>query len=257
MDDAYFQRIDHHRFRATARTSGAWAEAEQHIAPMIGLIVHEVERAIGDDGKVLGRLSVDILGVIAVDEFVLVVEPMRAGRTIALTEARVMQAGRTIAVARAWRLSPFDSQDVAGGDADALPGPDDLPPWDISSVWPGGYIGSLEVRRAADSPPGRAVAWVRTPIDLVADEPASELARWIGLVDTANGLSVRAAPTEWLFPNVDLTTHLHRIPCGPWVGFDTTVTFGASGLGLTSTVLHDLDGPVGHAAQQLTIRPAR
>jgi hypothetical protein len=36
---------------------------------------------------------------------------------------------------------------------------------------------------------------------------------------------------------------------------DTTVTFGPTGQGLTSTVLYDVDGPVGHALQMLTVRP--
>jgi hypothetical protein len=58
-----------------------------------------------------------------------------------------------------------------------------------------------------------------------------------------------------MYPNVDLTVHLHRQPEGPWTGLDTTVTFGPTGQGLTSTVLHDLNGPVGHAQQILTVRP--
>jgi hypothetical protein len=33
------------------------------------------------------------------------------------------------------------------------------------------------------------------------------------------------------------------------------VSFGAVGLGLTSTVLHDEQGPVGTMAQLLTVRP--
>ena len=48
--------------------------------------------------------------------------------------------------------------------------------------------------------------------------------------------------------------HLWRAPRGEWVGFDTTQTWGPTGLGLTSTVLHDLDGPVGMAQQSLTLR---
>ena len=65
-------------------------------------------------------------------------------------------------------------------------------------------------------------------------------------------------PTEtWLFPNVDLTLHLHRQPVAGPVGLDTTVVFGADGLGLTETVLHDGTGPVGRAAQVLTVRPRR
>ena len=44
---------------------------------------------------------------------------------------------------------------------------------------------------------------------------------------------------------------------GGWVGFDTQVAFGPTGLGLTSSVLHDIEGPVGRAQQMLTVRPFR
>ncbi|CAM5645040.1 hypothetical protein STENM36S_06164 [Streptomyces tendae] len=86
-------------------------------------------------------------------------------------------------------------------------------------------------------------------------ENASPLASYVALVDTANGIAVRQSPREWMFPNVDLTLHLHRAPRGRWTGLDTTVVFGPTGQGVTSTVLHDLDGPVGHAQQLLTVRP--
>ncbi len=58
-----------------------------------------------------------------------------------------------------------------------------------------------------------------------------------------------------MFPNVDLTVHLHRQPAGPWVGLDTSVVFGPDGCGLTTTVLHDRTGAVGRAEQLLTVRP--
>ena len=35
----------------------------------------------------------------------------------------------------------------------------------------------------------------------------------------------------------------------------TTVVFGPDGAGLTTTVLHDLTGPVGRAGRLLTVRP--
>jgi hypothetical protein len=34
------------------------------------------------------------------------------------------------------------------------------------------------------------------------------------------------------------------------------VSFGPAGLGVTSSRLHDLEGPVGTLAQALTVRPA-
>ena len=58
-----------------------------------------------------------------------------------------------------------------------------------------------------------------------------------------------------MFPNVDLTIHLFREPVRGWVGFDTKVTMGTTGMGLTSTTLHDELGPVGRAEQILTVRP--
>ena len=70
-------------------------------------------------------------------------------------------------------------------------------------------------------------------------------------------MTVRADPREVLFPNIDLTAHLFRRPEGAWAGFDITVTFGADGIGLTSSVLHDVTGPLGTQAQLLTLRPRR
>lgn len=251
---AYFIRTEA-GFRATGHTAGAWSTSEQHISPMTGLVAHEIERVFGDDGLVLGRLSLDILGTIEVDDFSVEVEEVRPGRTISLVEARVERRGRTVALARAWRLVAGDTTEVRGGEHGHLPAPHDLPTWEMGGVWPGGYIASLDVRRAAEARPGRTTAWVRSTVDLLAGEPTSELARWLALVDTANGICVRQDPDEWLFPNVDLTIHLHRVPSGPWVGFDTRVVFGPGGLGLTETVLHDLQGAVGRASQVLTVRP--
>ena len=62
-------------------------------------------------------------------------------------------------------------------------------------------------------------------------------------------------PQEWLFPNVDLTLHLHRQPTGEWVGLDTQVSWGPTGIGQSSSAVHDLHGPVGTVEQSLTLRP--
>jgi hypothetical protein len=58
------------------------------------------------------------------------------------------------------------------------------------------------------------------------------------------------------FPNLDLTAHLFEEPHGDWLGFDTSVSFGRNGFGLTSSVIHDEHGPVGTMAQMLTVRPS-
>ncbi|MGW6271820.1 thioesterase family protein [Streptomyces sp. NPDC055060] len=257
---SYYEPIDEHRYKPTAHAGGAWDVDEQHFSPLGGLIVHAIDRHLAarpGNGLILSRISFDILGRLALDECEIRVETIRPGRTIELLEAAVLMAGRPVVRARAWLLASVDTSAVAGGGADRLTHPDELDPWDMASVWPGGYIASVDVRPLGPPRPGRTTAWISTSLDLVAGQTASPLASFVALVDTANGIAVRQAPAEWMFPNVDLTLHLHRTPQGRWTGLDTTVAFGPTGQGITSTVLHDVTGPVGHAQQILTVRPMK
>lgn len=254
---SYYEPIDAHLYKPTVHAGAAWDPDEQHFSPLAGLMVHAIDSHLAarpDNGLTLSRISFDILGRLALDECEIWVETLRPGRTIELVEAVALIADRPVVRARAWLLSSSDTTAVAGGHADALTPPDSLKPWPMTSVWPGGYIASLDVRPLAPPRPGRTTAWISTDLDLVAGQPAGPLASYIALVDTANGIAVRQPPTAWMFPNVDLTIHLHRQPEGPWTGLDTSVTFGPTGQGVTSTVLHDLTGPVGHAEQILTLR---
>jgi hypothetical protein len=151
-------------------------------------------------------------------------------------------------------MEPRDTRDVAGTTHERIPGPDELEPWDPTTVWPGGFIATVDVRRRPVEP-GRATYWVRTVQPLLEGEAVSRFAAVVGLLDVANGMAVRAAPEKILFPNVDLTAHFFEQPEGGWLGLDTQVSFGASGVGLTSTVLHDEQGPIGTSSQCLTVRP--
>lgn len=254
---AYFERTGESTFRATEHVSGAWVEEEQHIAPALGLLAHAVERdrdARRDDGLVLARLSYDILGTVPVAEVGVEVRVLRPGRTIELVEATMAHGGRDAVRLRAWLMRPGDTTGIAGTGLPGIAAPEAMEPWDPTTVWPGGFIASVEVRRDQKEP-GRAAYWVRTGQDLVADEEVSRTAAFAGLLDISNGMTVRADPREVAFPNIDLTAHLFAQPRGEWVGFDTTVTFGESGVGLTHSVVHDRGGPVGTHAQVLTVRP--
>ncbi|SDX19592.1 Thioesterase-like superfamily protein [Saccharopolyspora shandongensis] len=253
---SYFERLDAHRFKPTTHASGAWRNDEQHFSPLGGLLVHAIERArAGRPDLLISRISFDILGKIALDEFEIQVETTRPGRTIELVEATAIIAGRPVVRARAWFLAELDTGAAAGGEPDPLPAPESLASWPMNSLWPGGFIASLDTRPVGTPRPGRNTAWVSTRTDLVAGEPVSPVASYVALVDTANGIAVRQEPTKWMFPNVDLSIHLYRQPEGRWTGLDTTVVFGGRGQGLTSSVLHDTRGPIGTAQQSLTVRP--
>lgn len=255
---SYFERVGASAFRATARTSGAWNTSEQHIAPALGLLTHLVELdrdARRSDGLAIGRLSFDILGTVAIDVVEIDVRVLRPGRTVELVEATMRHGGRVAVVLRAWMLQRQDTAAITTPPAERLERPDEMPSWSPSTVWPGGFIASVDARRVQDRP-GRARYWVRTAVPLLDGEPTSALAAAAGLFDIANGMTVPVSPQRAAFPNIDLTAHLHRAPSGRWLGFDTTVTVGSGGLGLTASTLYDGDGPFGTMSQCLTVRPA-
>ncbi|WP_194860765.1 thioesterase family protein [Dietzia sp. SYD-A1] len=254
---AYFERLGGQRFRPTSHTTGAWDPAVQHIGPSFGLLVHEVERDLRrrrDDPMVLSRLTYEILGTVPMHPVAVDVQVIRPGRTIELVEASYGLEDRVGVRLRAWFQQPRDTTGLQGAGFDPIPGPSAMEQWDPTSVWQGGYLASADVRRDSVGP-GRARYWVRTGVPLVAGEPVGALAGAATLFDIANGMAIRADPSDVQFPNIDLTAHLLREPRGDWVGFDTRVGFGPGGLGLTASVLHDESGPMGTLAQTLTVRP--
>ncbi|RFA09202.1 thioesterase [Subtercola boreus] len=258
---AYFEPLGDDRYRPTAEAEGAWNPGEIHFSPLGGLVVHAIdkhraERAPGGpDTKLLGRISFDILGFLADDVCTVSVRTTRPGRTIELVEATVVIGDRPAVLARAWFIGASDTAIVRGGEPDPIPSPETVEPQTLSHTWSGGFVASLDVREVAPRSPGRGTVWLNTDAQLVEGEQVSPAASFIALVDTANGIAAREPGSAWMFPNVDLTVHLFRQPQGSWVGLDTSVVFGASGLGLTSSVLHDAHGAVGRAEQLLTVRP--
>lgn len=252
----FFERLGPSRFLASEHVGGAWNTSEQHIAPALGLLAHAIEAdhlARREEPLKIARISYDILGTLPIDAVDIEVSVMRPGRTIELVEARLSHAGRNAVIARAWLLQAFDTSTIAGTSLPAIPPPETMEEWRPETIWPGGFVRAVEVRRSFLQT-GRAISWVRTDAALIAGEPASPTARALGIVDIANGLAPRVEIGEAAFPNVDLTVHLFRELQGAWLGLDTTVSFGPNGVGLTHSAIHDEGGPVGTVAQILTIR---
>ncbi len=264
MSDSYYERVNGSeepagaasRFVSTIHTQGAWQETEQHMAAASGVIAHELLRHEPREDMRLGRISFEILGMISRGEFTIEVETVRPGRTIELLEATMTANGRPCIVARAWRLKHTDTTAVEHHADRPMPGPEHTEPARAMDLWPGGFIRSLEIRAVEEPSPGSGRCWIRNPYSTVHGEPSYDLARLIGMVDTANGIAPVVEPGgDYTFPNVDLQIHFYREPTGQWLGLETVVNAGGEGVGLTSSVLHDENGPFGRAQQLLTLRP--
>ncbi|MEO7147855.1 MAG: thioesterase family protein [Terrimesophilobacter sp.] len=254
--EPYYRDLGDGHFAATTHTQGAWNPHEQHMGPVSGILAHCLDGFQPRPELRMARISYDILGLIPDGEFEITTTVLRPGRTIELLQAELISGGRTAVRATAWRLQRSDTSAVAGVEDEPMSGLPDSVHHVSLDEWPGGYIRSIEVRTLPGHAPGRGRAWIRPLHPLVAPGPFSDLARLVGVADTSNGIATRVAPGPggYAFPNVDLQLHLYREPHGEWLGLQNSVTFGADGIGLTSTVMCDLTGPFGRAEQILTLR---
>lgn len=243
-------------YRPTINTQGAWNENEQHMASATGVICTELEKFHPKPHLRIGRISLDILGMIYLDDFSITTKIIRPGRTIELLESVFKAKGRTCIVARTWRMVTEDTSEVAGLEDTPMPAPETLPNWQGMSVWDGGYIRSVAKHiKEVERRPGKGKVWLTNDLDMVKGQETSSFVKLMGMVDTMNGVVVRQEnPFKYMFPNVDLQIHLYRLPMGNHLGLEVEQQYGKDGIGLTSAVLHDMEGPFGRAEQILTIR---
>lgn len=257
VGDFYYQPLGNGRYRSTVHAQGAWNPHEQHMAPATGILVYEMEKFQPREDMRMARISLDIHGIIHAGDFEVKTRMIRPGRTIELIEAEMISQNRTCVVARGWRLKTSDSTAVAALEDASVTHPEDLVPFEGMTPWPGGYIRGLEFRGANGHRPGKGIVWMRNHFDMVEGFKTADFVRLMGMVDTANGVAPRVAPGpgSWMFPNVDLQIHMYRAPLGEWLGIEAQQTYGTDGIGLTSAVLHDTQGPFGRTEQILTVRP--
>ena len=242
-------------FRSQIHAQGAWNPHEQHMAPATGVLCHELEQFQVRHDMRLGRISLDIYGLISFGEFSITTRVIRPGKTIELIEAEMKAEGKTCIVARAWRMQTQDTSTISGIEDHAIGVPEQCEIWEEMKKWPGGFIQSTTTRANQEHRHGKGIVWITTELEMVYGQSTSDFTRLMGMVDTANGVVSRIDPSKgWAYPNLDLQIHLLRYPQGKWLGIEAVQQFGEDGIGLTSAVLHDIHGPFGRSEQILTLR---
>jgi len=73
--------------------------------------------------------------------------------------------------------------------------------------------------------------------------------------DFGAGLSSVLPREHYVFMNVDLTMYVEREPVGEWFCLDSQTRISAPGIGVTESVLFDVNGRVGRATQALLVAP--
>lgn len=276
---AFYEPVGRQRFTSSELTRGPWDAESQHAGPPAALLARALEGCPGIGGSVadrlVGRITFEILKPVPIAPLEVAAEVVRPGRRVDLVEATLRSDdGEELVAARAWRVRAGEVE-LPGGLAGAEPdsparkqrGPAGAegPPVPPDRLEPGaaffptghdvGYHVGMEYRFAAGGflERGPAVCWMRMRGPLVAGEEPSPLQRVLMAADSGNGISSTLDFRRYLFINVDLTVHLHRMPTGEWVCLDSLTIPEPTGLGMSDTLLHDERGPIGRACQTLLI----
>ena len=273
MADAFFER-DGDLYVPSELTRGPWDPGSQHAGPPTALMGREVERLEADAPRQVGRITFEILRPVPIAPLRVAASVVRPGRSVEMSEATLSdEDGEVLVRATAWRLRV---EDVAippaltseGGRDVALPGastlrPGHVPPPPAESAerdffdtgQPVGYHTAMDYRFASGAflEPGPATVWMRMRQPLVAGEEPTPLQRVLVAADSGNGVSATLDWSKFLFINVDLTVHLHRMPAGEWVCLDAITIPEPTGIGIADTALYDERGPIGRAAQTLLV----
>ena len=265
---------DGDEYVATELTRGPWDPDSQHAGPPAALIGRAIERLPAEREMQVGRITFEILRPVPIVPLRVEASVVRPGRSVELSEATLTAGGEPLIRAAAWRLRGGEVDLPAGlsgadgaGDARAAaatrrpgfapPGPEQGDEREFFRTGQSiGYHTAMDYRfvTGAFLEPGPATVWMRMRNPLVAGEEPSPLQRVLAAADTGNGVSATLDWSRFLFINVDLTVHLHRLPAGEWVCLDAITIPERTGLGIADTALYDRRGPIGRAVQTLLVR---
>ncbi|NGY60879.1 thioesterase family protein [Lentzea sp. NEAU-D13] len=253
MMSAFYLPLGDDTFRSTTHTVGPWGPDSQHLGPPSALLVRSL---LATGRSSLSRVTFEVLGPVPVADLTVSTSVERPGRSVELLSATLSAAGRVVLTARAWHIVGSDTTAVAGGDPSPMAPPSTATPMEVPDYWSGGYLAAVEWLSVSGGifTPGDAQVWARPRVAVVDGFEPTPLERLFSVVDSASGVSSRVDIRKWYAINTDLTVHLHRQPVGEWVGMDARTTIGPDGVGLATSVVHDVEGPVGTTAQALFVR---
>jgi hypothetical protein len=207
----------------------------------------------------VGRITYEVLRSVPIAPLRVEARIVRPGRRVEMFEATLSdEAGEPLMRAQGWRLrtEPVSFESPALPGSEPPPGPQSGEPGQFFHTgYDVGYHTAMEYRftEGAFMDPGPATVWMRMAVPLLPEEEPSPLQRVLSAADSGNGVSASLDWSRYLFINVDLSVHLHRMPDGEWVCLEAATLPEPNGVGMADTRLLDERGPIGRATQTLLI----
>ncbi|MGR3762012.1 thioesterase family protein [Roseobacteraceae bacterium NS-SX3] len=255
----YFTQRSDGVFVGNDPARGPWSAEHCHAGPVTGLVARAAETEVGP-GKMLCRLTLDILRPLPLAGLRVAAETTRHTRTLAATRITVHDLDNTLCVqATSMHLVRKEIGEVPTAPVTPLKLEEAEPgPFPIGKGRHGlpsfGHFIDVAYAPGHAFGPGPKTMWMRTP-RLLEGEDQSPIQSMCALADCGNGISWNATPAEMGFMNTDLTLHVHREPVSDWLASETESHWHSTGIGMAQAVLHDTQGPVATALQTLVLHP--
>ena len=267
-DDEALYLPDGDGYVATIRTQGAWNPDAQNGGAVLSLLGHRLEDVPTLAPMEISRLTFDLMRPVPIGPRLDVrTRVVREGKKIQLVEV-ILSVGEVEHVrGQALRLRVEDLTGRPGlpepttteDPADELARPDDVEPMFRERV-PGvpGFLQGIEMRRAwkGQGPDGPFGYWVRLRVPVIAGLPVRATSRLAMAIDFANTIGVYVDPTSASTINPDVSAHVLRPAVGEWVAIVGETRFRhATGRGISTATISDLDGPVAFASTSQLVQP--
>jgi hypothetical protein len=264
--ECFFQPADGNgRFEATELTRGPWDPGSQHAGPPAALIAREIERIGG--GRIggaegleamVGRITYEVLRPVPIGPVRVTAEVLRPGKRVEMVGASLADgSGEELIRAQGWRIRTGAVEfETPPGLPDPLAPPSEAEPGEFFPTGEEvGYHTAMDYRFLSGGflEAGPATVWMRPRVQLVDGEEVTPLQRVLVAADSGNGVSAALDWRRYLFINVDLSVHLHRMPEGEWVCLNAITLPEPGGVGMADSALFDERGPIGRAVQTLLV----
>ncbi len=256
---AFLKLDDQHVYIGLEPTRGPWSVDHCHAGPPAGAIARSVEIVAGA-GKLLTRLTLDLIRPIPIAGFRVDVEMQRQGRSVSTAAVMLSDLnGRVCVTGTALLIAPSQEHAVPTPPvaqlkvADAVPGPFPIrkPAHGLPAF--GSFVDVL-YPEGEDCEPGPTTMWMKT-VPLIEGEAPSSFQRICPLADSGNAISRNAELQEVGFVNPDLTIVAHRQTAADWLLTETISHWRPNGIGLAEARISDENGPLATALQSVILSP--
>lgn len=234
-------------YRPTPACRGPWDPNSLHGRVIVGLLGHEVERQHGDPDFVPARLTVDMYRLPDFSPIEITTRVVREGRRIKVIDAEFISGGVSMGRASCQFLRRTEAPQTrvwspANWDA---PAPADIPPPNDPRAGMGGMWAMRPITGAFGAV-GPRRTWVSEVRELVGGEELTPFQRVAVAADFASPFA-NAGEGGLAYINSDVTTYLHRVPVGEWIGFEVVNHHATDGVAIGECWLYDEAGPIGTA----------